>query len=154
MDKSAVASIISWSQTLSQLAVVIMAGSAAIIVGTSSRRPRTLLARSSFLLFIPGWFCLFGSLVYGSNVSRQYRYYLLMDKPDETWLRQFLEYDCYRQEWWFQLAVTIFAVWLIWALLWWVFSQEPDPKAGDDRVAGRAVQDNEDIGGGHLDESR
>jgi hypothetical protein len=124
-----VAAIIQWSTLLDQWAIAMLGGSVAILLTTVSRRPQSALVRCSFLLFLPGWFCLFSSLVLGTNSQRQYRAYLTETDRNEEWLRHFLMDDGWRQEQWFQYAVIAFGLWLLLLLLYWVLAK-PDHTNG------------------------
>src|SRR5579872_1458055 len=124
IEQNAIAGIVGWSETLNELAIGLIFGTIAIVAATLIRRPCTLKSRVSFLMLIPAWLSLLASVMYGLNTPSQYRAYVLSGKPDDGWLRNFLEFQCSNQELWFEVALFAFAAWFVWVLLSWVFSKE------------------------------
>jgi len=70
-------SALAFSQSLSQWALLVTAGSIVILVGASYRRPQSLRFRLIYLLFVPGWIFLATSLFHGMQVQSAYVAYLL-----------------------------------------------------------------------------
>ena len=120
---------LAFSQTLSQWALLIVAGSIVVLVGSSYRRPRILTYRLIYMCFLPGWLFLGYSLYYGMQVQQKYVAFILKTSRDATdtsrmaeAIRSFL--GC--QRWSLEWALVSFGLWLVLYLLWWLFNQEPE----------------------------
>ncbi len=104
---------------------MIIAGSIAVIVGTSYLRPKKLLWRLPYLLFIPGWVFIFLSIYNGDNISRRYMAAVLINN-DESLMKigQAINADYDAQLSNFGYGLIGFAIWLFIFLLWWIFDNE------------------------------
>jgi hypothetical protein len=74
---------LSFAQGLAQWALLVVAGSIVILVGTSYYRPRVCWFRMMYLLFLPGWIFLARSLYDGVSVQRVYLAYLFTNATEE-----------------------------------------------------------------------
>lgn len=117
---------VSFAQTLTQWCFLTVAGTILALVGTSYRRPLTRKTRLGYLLFLPGWYFLFRSILDGVSVQGVYLAYLFTN-PDAARLKySFADINdrVFRQVHHFKYGLTFFAVWLLLFLLWWIFSNQ------------------------------
>src|SRR5437667_9330624 len=75
-------SVVTFSQSLSQWAVVIIGGTAALLLGNSHVRPSNILVRLVYLLFVPAWIFLLLSTWMGVKVQRNFLALKLLEKAD------------------------------------------------------------------------
>jgi hypothetical protein len=50
--------VVEYASSLSQMALAVVGGTIAVLLGTSYLRPAHLLMRAIYFLFLPGWYCL------------------------------------------------------------------------------------------------
>ena len=109
------------SQTFSGWCLLIIAASTATIVSTSYFRPSRKHFRLIYLLFLPGWLFIALSIRHGIAISEDYISLGLVsgefipgitDQMDSAYASQLL---------FFELALGVFALWLITFLLFWIF---------------------------------
>ena len=123
---------VSFAQTLTQWSFLVIAGSILTLVGTSYRRPLGLRVRLGYLLFLPGWYFLFRSILDGISVQGIYLAYLLT-RPDATKLKEFfaeINTHVFRQVQHLKCGLAFFALWLFLFLIWWISSKQPVQQAG------------------------
>jgi hypothetical protein len=122
---------LSFAQSLTGWALLIVAGSIVTLVGTSYYRPQALWARLTYFLFIPGWFFLVESMKRGVSVQRVYLAYLFTN-PTEERIKQFkdaVREDSLNQIGKIEIALCFFSAWLIFYVCWWILNKEP-PRGG------------------------
>jgi hypothetical protein len=118
--------IVEGSQTLTSWSLMIIAGSIAVIVGTSYLRPQKVAWRLPFLLFILGWVFLSLSIYNGDKISRSYMAAVLINNEKKLMeIGQAINtyYDAQLSN--FARGLIGFAIWLVIFLLWWIFDKAP-----------------------------
>jgi hypothetical protein len=113
-----------FAQTLMGWALLIVAGSIVVLVGTSYYRPAKFGIRLSYLLFLPGWFCLGLSMYHGVQLSRVYLTTLFARSPDIPLLQSTFTNEAYKQIRQMEWGLAFFAVWLLVYLFWWVLAKD------------------------------
>jgi hypothetical protein len=117
------------SQTLMGWALTILAASIVAIVSTSYLRPGSWKARLIYLLFIPGWVCLWFSLHSGNDTSRGYRAAAFAQaRPRLLEVGGGMNHDFSKQLRYFEVSIAFFSLWLLGFIVWWVFFQKPGTK--------------------------
>jgi hypothetical protein len=110
------------SNTILGWVLAIIGGSILIIVSTSYIRPVDKKIRLIYLLFIPGWSFLTISLYYGDKINRRKIAAALVG--DEGILKNIgyeINKEFSSQLLYFNIGISIFIVWLIIYLIWWIF---------------------------------
>lgn len=115
--------MLSYSQSLTQWALLLLGGTVAIMVGTEFHRPALRWVRCLWGLFIPGWGCLLMSTLRGTTVQRFYLGYAMGSRSLMDTARDMND-SSYDQGWWFRLALLPFAFWLVGYLAWWIFNED------------------------------
>lgn len=119
-------SVVSFSQSLSQWAVGIIAGSVALLLSTSNWRPKKLPVRLIYFLFLPAWGLLLYSLKEAVDVQRNVLALSRLANPDVHGILLEMNNNLYDQIIWMQIALGILCLWLVAYLFWWVFDRELD----------------------------
>jgi hypothetical protein len=132
LDTKAVDAALSLAQSLTQLALLIFAGSLAAVIGTSHQQPHSQPMRITYLAFVPGWLLLVLSLHKGTLVQRDYVAYLFQLPAAQTSLSQMSE-DAYGQITFLEYSLLVFAVWLLIYLVWWIFWSQQQLSTGPER---------------------
>lgn len=116
------------SKTITSLALGIIGGSIAAILGTSYRKPGPKF-RKFYFLFIPGWFLAAISIYIGDYLVRSI--YSLNIFPGATAnIKKFSESissmnNNYKlQSLFLLLCLTLFIIWLTGYLVWFIFGKE------------------------------
>jgi len=110
------------SESLVTWSLAVVAGSVAAIVSTSYIRPTSSGIRLAYLLFLPGWGALAGSIVFGDRIAR----WIVTAHQDPSRLREISRHisnDFASQQDLFLLGLAPFGLWLVIYLLWWVFGE-------------------------------
>jgi multisubunit Na+/H+ antiporter MnhE subunit len=123
MDKD-FASLLSFSQSLSQWAVGILGGSVALLLSTSNWRPRKLWIRLLYFLFLPAWALLLLSLKMAVDVQQNVLAFSRLVKPDVHATLIELNNNLYFQIHYLQNALAFLCSWLVAYLFWWIFGRE------------------------------
>ena len=121
--RDGVTAISASASTLTGWALAIFAGTVVVIVSTDYLRPPGKI-RYAYLLFVPGWFLLGVSILYGEKIMR--RFVAGEITPDRTTLRDIgmlMSSELAQQRLFLLLALTAFGCWLVSLLIWWVFSR-------------------------------
>jgi len=126
LDSKAFEAGVSYSQSLTQLALLVVVGTLAVLLGTSYRRPANRFIRYAYFMFIPGWAGLALSIYCGGLVQRSYLGYLWRPKADPAKVLQTMNADAYCQLSSMEWSLAIFGVWLVVYLLWWILHQQLD----------------------------
>lgn len=123
----AFAAAASLAQSLEQLTIAIIGGSIAVLVTSSTHRPKGRI-RWAYFLFIPGWVGLSYAIYRGVQVQRVFLSYHFFPNPNLASLRVAINRDAYCQIVSLELGLLAFGVWLICYLLWWIFAEENGEK--------------------------
>jgi hypothetical protein len=80
--------------------------------------------RYVYLLFLPGWFFLALSILYGEKVTRRLTASAFAKDNDERLLQigEAMNTDYDKQRWYFQLSLLTLGAWLLCLLIWWVLA--------------------------------
>lgn len=113
--------VVDSSSQLTTLAVAMLAGTIAAIIGTSYIRPSRLKHRIVYLLFIPGWICLALSFLAADELLRGYLAFLMTSDQHPKILSDINDAFDHQRSLLFW-AVEFFISWLLCYLLLWVFS--------------------------------
>jgi len=117
-------SVVSFAQSLAQWEFVIIGASMLILVGTSYNRPRPLLIRAFYLLFLPAWGCLACSIYFGTRAQEAYLAYLLLPVATIGGATTTLNKEIQAQISWMWGGLICFAIWLVAYLIWWTFFKQ------------------------------
>ena len=120
---------VSYSQSLTEWALLIFGGSVVIVVGTSYVRPRKRWVRSTYFLFMFGWACLGLSMYYGSQVQRVYLAHLWSSEVSLSEARATINKETFMQIKCLKWALGVFGTWLWVYLCWWIL-QKKEPASG------------------------
>lgn len=111
---------VSYAQSLTQWALLIVAGTALLLVGTEYHRPTSRLLLFSYFLFIPGWISLILSMYRGVRVQQVYLAYLFSERPNWSASMSAVNGDALWQVRTMQFGVLVFGVWLLTYLFYWI----------------------------------
>lgn len=117
--------------TMNTSSLAIFGGTIIGIVGSKFLRPSGGI-RYCYLLFLPAWFCLGGSVYYGDKIAR--RLVAAAFAGDEQTVHDIAaamnsNFDVQRQ---FLLwALLFFVVWMVILLMWWIYTEERLRKTDD-----------------------
>lgn len=125
----AIEAAVSFAQSLAQWEFIIVGASMLVLIGTSYYRPSSIYMRRVYLLFLPAWACLGGSIYFGTQAQRVYLAYLLLSATTSEGATMALNHDMGSQIVWMRYGLGFFAIWLVVYLMWWIF----DGKAGEIR---------------------
>jgi hypothetical protein len=129
MSEGNFASVVTFSQSLSQWAVGILGGSIAVLLSTSNWRPQKLWVRLIYFLFLPAWGLLLFSINLGVKVQENVLAISHLVNPDMRLILAEMNQNLYGQLRWMQVALVILCVWLVAYLCWWIFGRDQDPAA-------------------------
>ena len=115
------------SSKLTTWTLSIIGGSIFIIIDDSYFRPINIHYRYAYFLFLAGWVFLGISLYYAFAITRHLMVSDLYQNKKNL-LEQILE-RCNKSFYWqlrfFQAGLLTFGIWLVFFLLWWIFSDIP-----------------------------
>lgn len=117
-------------QSLIQFALLLIGGTVVILLSASYHRPKNVLVRGCYLLFIPGWALLGLSVNSGVRAQGAYTSYLIRSKADLTQTKATMTGDANNQVFFLKSALVVFGIWLFIYLLWWIFNKEEATQAG------------------------
>lgn len=121
VDPSVLKHVMESSSQLSTWALAIFAGSVAVVVSTSYRRPESLRWRLLYLLFIPGWASIGYSLHLANTLVGKYLA-SIMGSPDRIDLIAYRVNEIYADQLDYLLfSLAFFGLWLLTYLLSWIF---------------------------------
>jgi hypothetical protein len=119
---------VSFSQSLSQWAYIVLGGSVACLLKDLKSRPSSRFVRHSFWAFIPGWFFLGRSIYQGMKVQGANIAYLMSPSPArDAVILSFNKYTAsqlFSMKW----GLGIFALWLVVFLIWWITQKDGSPR--------------------------
>ena len=128
--RKAIVSIEAGSVKLATWSLSVFGGSVLIILGDSYLRPSNAHHRLTYLLFLIGWASIGWSMYHGFKITR-HTMVLDLHSTNENTLTAILQ-KCNAsfasQLKWFQRGLLVFAVWLIFYLIWWIGTDIPKPK--------------------------
>ena len=118
------------SSSLLTWTLSILGGSILLIVSTSYNRPTNLKVRLAYLSYIPAWIFVFLSIYQANTISQRIPAAILLRNGSDKQIKLLdkmaglanSEYGL--QIIYFQLALSLLAVWLIFYLLWWIFTKQ------------------------------
>lgn len=116
-----------YSQSLTQTAFFVSAGSIAALLSTSYIRPSNVFVRRSYFLFIPAWICLAASIYNGITVARCYLAWLWA-KP--AGIDQAMNDAAADQINWLEAGLAVFALWMFVYLFWWILAKRTKETEG------------------------
>lgn len=125
LDGKSFEAVVSFAQSLAQWEFVIIGASVLVLVGTSYNRPRPMLIRAFYLLFLPAWGCLAYSIYRGMRAQAAYLAYLLLPVTTIAGATRTLNKDIQAQILWMWSGLICFSIWLVAYLLWWTFFKRP-----------------------------
>lgn len=108
-------------------ALSILGGSILAILGTSYIKPVGRRVRLLYLLFLPGWGFICSSIFWGSLIARKAIAYELVKSAENKSAIVLQINSCFAAQLdTLNLGLSIFALWLVSFLLFWIFSSHFD----------------------------
>jgi len=124
---------VSFSQSLSQWAYIVMGGSVAILLRDLKYRPKDNVVRLTFWLFVPGWASLIVSIHQGIRVQERYIARWMNPNPEINDIVTKFNFHTVWQIRCMELGIFCFAGWLVVFLVRWITHRdEPPPDMGLD----------------------
>ena len=120
---------VSFSQSLSQWAYILMGGSVAILLRDLKYRPKDNVVRLSFWLFVPGWVSLIVSIYEGIRVQQRYVARWMNPNPRINEIVTKFNFHTVWQIRCMELGVLCFALWLVVFLARWIIHRDEPPSA-------------------------
>ncbi len=133
-DRQAFEKAADYAQKITDSVLLIFGGSIAVLLGTGYRRPVKKGMRATYLLFPVGWVFLGLSIWEGMKVRGTYIAYLLGPPKSEiarTHRIEQLNGFARWQERWLDIGLAIFAIWLMFYLLWWIRLSDAEVEKGN-----------------------
>jgi hypothetical protein len=115
---------VSFSQSLSQWAYIVIGGSVAILLRDLKYRPRDIVVRHSFWLFLPGWAGLIGSIYEGIRVQQRYVARWMNPNPQIDDIIAKFNRHTFWQIRCMKLGLLCFALWLVIFLARWIIYRD------------------------------
>jgi hypothetical protein len=97
------------------------------ILSSSYFRPKRLLSRLIYLLFVPAWFSMFYSIYLGTDISTETAYIksaTIHQIYELSGLAKLANSNLYYQIEYFKCGLFFFGAWIVVYLLFWIFSNE------------------------------
>jgi amino acid transporter len=124
---------VSFSQSMTQWAYIVVGGSVAILFRDLNYRPKDNFIRHSFWLFVPGWSFLALSIYQGIRVQQRYVARWMNPNPQINDIVVKFNLHTVRQIFFMELGLSFFAVWLaIFLARWILYREEPSVNVGLD----------------------
>ncbi len=124
---------VSFSQSLSQWAYIVIGGSLAILLRDLKYRPKDKVVRHSFWLFVPGWAGLVVSIYEGIRVQQRYVARWMNPNPQINDIVVKFNHHTVWQIRCMELGLLCFALWLVVFLARWItYRDEPRTDMGLD----------------------
>ncbi len=114
------------SEAVSQWALLVFGGSVAALLSSSYLQPRRRITRLMYLLFLPSWSLLMGSMYSGHQIDRVYiRALHIGNEPALKYQLDALWHlgDQSSALYW---SLIPLALWLVLFLMWWIWSGTTD----------------------------
>ena len=118
---------VSFSQSLSQWAYIVMGGSVAILFRDLKYRPKDNVVRLSFWLFVPGWASLIASIHQGIRVQQRYVARWMNPNPQINEIVTKFNFHTVWQIRFMELGIFCFALWLVVFLARWIIYRDEPP---------------------------
>lgn len=113
------------AKTLTEWALAILGGSIITILSASYLRPRSMLARLTYLLFLPSWIFIGLSMHHGSKIPL--RVVAAKISPNlEIEIASKINSDFSLQQNYLSYSLCLLMLWLVLYLLWWIFHNDPE----------------------------
>jgi len=142
MDElEAVKASAAYAQDVTQLALVVIGGTVAVLLGSSHLRPPSRVIRWSYFLFVPGWAFLGMAIYFGIQVKQGYLAYLWQAGPKglsadmARAIGQSMNTDATRQITYLQVGLATLAVWMLVYLCWWILRADNSERGGNDKAS-------------------
>jgi hypothetical protein len=123
--EKALEAAVSFSQSLSQWAYIVLAGSVALLY--KDLKSQSQLIRHSFWAFIPGWVLLGFSIHEGMKVQSARVAYLMNPNPQRDLTILSFNRHASRQFWCMKWGLVVFALWLLFFLICWITQRGKSP---------------------------
>jgi hypothetical protein len=120
---------VSFSQSLSQWAYIVIGGSVAILFRDLKYRPRDNVVRHSFWLFVPAWAALVFSIYQGIRVQERYIARWMNPNPQIDDIIGKFNLHTVRQIRGMEIGIFWFAAWLVVFLVRWITNRD-EPSVG------------------------
>lgn len=113
--------IISWSLS-------IVGGTLLVILSENYIKPDYQLYKLAYLLFGVGWILIGISIYNGRNITNSKMAAVLFDQKEENLKKILKNVNRYysRQLCFFYWSLSVFGLWLILYLMWWIFGSSPE----------------------------
>jgi hypothetical protein len=124
--KTAIEKIADQAQKIIDTELLVVGGSIAILLGTGYHRPQSRRVRLSYSLFLLAWVAFSASMYWGYDVRAIYLAYLLSPPRSMNQLGDRMELintSSIKQAWFLYVGLGIFACWLVFYLIWWIFTE-------------------------------
>lgn len=118
--------IVTYAQSLNQWALLVVGGTALVILQQSHRRPERWTWRWVHFALVPGWLFEAVSVHYGGAIHRTYIAYLITRNPNQDEFMTKVNDLASRQIFFFYSGIIFFAVWLVLYLFWWVTAKRTE----------------------------
>jgi len=118
---------VSFAQSLSQWAYIVMGGSVAILFRDLKYRPKDKVVRLSFWLFLPGWVSLIISIYEGIRVQQRYVARWMNPNPQINEIVANFNRHTVWQICCVKLGMLCFALWLVVFLGRWITHRDEPP---------------------------
>ena len=119
-DLRAFEAAVSFAQTLTQWAFVIIGGTIGVLLSTSHHRPPQRWVRTSYLLLVPAWILLSLSIKNGLMVQQAYLA-ALFSQAEATSVSAAMGDDARMQILQMELGLLFLSLWMALYLVWWIF---------------------------------
>jgi hypothetical protein len=111
---------VSYSQSLTQWALLLLGGTVLLLLGTSYYRPGNRFVLYSYLLFVPSWGCLGVSMWHGTRVAQAYLAYLWFRHVTAREIKIAINHDLLWQGGAMECALAVLTLWMLVYLYWWI----------------------------------
>ena len=113
--------ISSYSQSLSQLAILVLSGSIGLIFSSSSFRPKYKLLRIVYFLLVIGWLYLLFSIYNGSKVQQNILALSIYSNADVNTSFKAIQDNLQKQIDNFFYGIVFICSWVLYYLTLWIF---------------------------------
>ncbi len=116
--------VITFSQSISQWVILIVAGTTALILGKSHVSPSGKPFRLIYLLLLPAWALFALSVWEGVKVQRHFLALKILAPADTTGIKRGINHDLWWQLRLMEFGLGVVVAFLVCYLFWWTFSAE------------------------------
>lgn len=133
MTDKALEVAVSFSQSLTQWAYIVIGGSVAFLLHDLKYRPKDRYVRHSFWIFVPGWIFLALSIYEGIRVQQRYVGRWMSQNPPINDIVTKFNRHTFWQILFMEIGLFCFGAWLIFFLARWIIYQDKSvADAGND----------------------